>query len=105
MRPASEMAAGRVWMRLVDGRRATTLGQASLEPVHPVRQRCQRRVRFPSGQAHQCDLEDEPRVRRIGAAHVHHCLPEGLERTDQMCVPQRFAHRVQASLLFSSVVE
>ena len=69
--------------------------RAAFEPVDAFGQRLQRRARVAPGQAHQRDLEHEPRVGGVGAAHVDDRLTERLERAHEHRCAQLLAERAE----------
>ena len=70
-----------------------------LEPLDPVGEDLQRTAGVAPAEPDERDLEHEPRIRGVGAAHVDDRLPERLEAAHQQRVAEHLADRAQSLLL------
>ena len=71
---------------------------APLQTLDALDHRLDRRACLAAGQAHERDLEHEPRIGGLGAAHVGDRLTERLDRADQGRVAERVTDLAQAVL-------
>ena len=90
---------------LAGGWRCRVRPRAAFEPIDAFGQRLHRRPRFPARQAHERDLEHEPGIGGVGAAHVDHGLPERLERADEHRRPDLLAERPERLLVVAGQVD